>query len=73
MAWCVNEVELIDLAVTCLVVESNGLRLNGDTALAFEVHRIEHLVLHLTIGQASAELNHSVCKRALSVIDVGNN
>lgn len=73
MAWRVNEVELIDLAVTRLVMQGNGLRLNGDAALSFEIHRIEHLVLHLAVRQASAELNHSVCKRALSVIDVGNN
>ena len=72
MARGVDKVELIDLAVTRLVMQGHRLGLNGDSSLALEVHRVENLVLHLAVGQASAELNHSICKRAFSVINVGN-
>ncbi len=35
---CVDEVELIGLAVLRLIEDSHGLRLDGDTALALDIH-----------------------------------
>jgi hypothetical protein len=49
-----------------------GLRLDGDAALALDVHRVEHLGLHLAVGQAAAALDQAVGQRALAVVDVGN-
>lgn len=68
----INEIELIDLAIAGLVTQGGGLCLDGDAALPLEVHGVKNLSLHLAVGQAAAELNHSICKGALSVIDVGN-
>ena len=50
----VDQVEVIDLAVACLVLQRRRLRLDGDAALPLQVHGIEHLLLHLAFGQPAA-------------------
>ena len=45
MAGRVHQVEDVGLAVLGLVVQPHGLRLDGDAALALDIHRIEHLLL----------------------------
>ena len=47
MARRVDEVQLVELAVRAAIVEPHGLGLDGDAALALEIHGIEHLLLHL--------------------------
>ncbi len=47
-----------------------GLSLDRDAALALEVHRVEHLLAHLPIGEGLRELEDAVGKRRLAVVDV---
>src|SRR5690606_35597237 len=70
VAGSVDEVQFIDLAVGCLVVKGNGAGLDGDAAFALDVHRVEHLVTHLPLAQATAHLDEAVCQRGLAVVDV---
>ena len=72
VARCVDQVEVVDLAVARRVFERCGLRLDGDAALALDVHRVEHLRFHLAITQAAAALDDAIGQRALAVVDVGN-
>ena len=58
------------LAVVGLVVEPDGVRLDRDAALALEVHRVEHLRFHLARLQRPGELEETIGKRGLAVIDV---
>lgn len=44
----VDEIELVGLAVIGLVEHANGLRLDGDATLALDIHRVEHLLDHVT-------------------------
>ena len=52
VAGRVDQVEVVGLAVARLVAQRRGLRLDGDAALALEVHRVEHLRFHLALGEA---------------------
>ena len=70
MARCVDEVELVDLAIAGGVIEGDALRLDGDAALALEFHGTEHLLGHLPLSQATAGLDEPVRQRGLAVIDV---
>ena len=72
MAGGVDQVELIDLAVLRLVEQGCGLGLDGDAALALQVHRVEHLRFHFAVGQAPAGLNEAVGQRGFAVVDVGD-
>ena len=65
----VDEVEHVGLAVE-LVLHLYGVALDGDAALALEVHIVEHLPFGDLDGVG--ELKQTVGKRRLAVIDVGD-
>ena len=70
MAGGIDQVQVVNLAIARLVVERRGLRLDGDAALLFDVHRIEHLGAHFTVGQAAAERNDAIGQGGLAMVDV---
>ena len=70
VAGGVDEIERVGLAVLGFVGQRNALRLDGDPALALEVHRVQHLFRHFAVGQAAADLNEAVGQRRLAVVDV---
>ncbi len=68
----VDEVEHVLLAVVHMH-HRDGRRLDGDAALAFEVHRIELLGLGLAIGDGVGGLEEPVGERGLAVVDMRDN
>ena len=70
MARRVDEVELVLLAVLALVVQTHRLRLDGDAALALDVHVVEDLRLHLSLRQCARILDQAVGDRRLAVVDM---
>ena len=68
----VDEVELMELAVPRPVVEAYRVALDGDAALALDVHVVEHLVAELPRLHRPARLDQPIRKRRLAVIDVGD-
>ena len=72
VAGRIDQVEDVILAVARLVFKADGLRLDGDAALALDVHGIEHLLDHLALLQAAGELDQAVSQRGLAVVDVGD-
>ena len=73
VAGRVDQVELVGLAVLRGVHHADGVRLDGDAALAFQVHGIEHLGLHFARGERSGELQQAVGQRGFAVVDVRDN
>ena len=72
MAGRVDQVEDVVLAIVGLVVQPHGLRLDGDAALALDVHVVEHLLLHVAQLEAAGRLDQAVGQRRLAVVDMGN-
>ena len=70
VAGRVDEVELVGDAVVRLVHHADGVRLDGDAALAFEVHGVEHLGLHFALSQGAGQLQQAVAQGAFAVVDV---
>ena len=70
VAWGVDQVELVSLAVLRGVGHADGVGFDGDAAFAFEVHGIEHLGLHFARGEGSGELQQAVGERGFAVVDV---
>ncbi len=68
----VDEIKLVGIPVFGGVVERDALRLDRDTALSLNIHRIEHLLRHFTLGQAAAMLNKAIGQCRLTVVDMGN-
>ena len=72
MARRIDEIEVVHLTVTRLVLQCCCLRLDGDAPLFLDIHRVEHLRFHLPFGQASTALDQAVGQRGLTVVDVRN-
>ena len=72
MAWCVDQVQAISLAVVSVVLEPHGTSLDGDPLLALQVHRIKDLALHLPRVDGVRQLKEPIRERGLAVIDMGN-
>ena len=72
MSWGIDKVKLIGLAVTSLIMQSYCLSFNGNTTFALDIHIIEHLRFHLTIGQTTTHLNKAVGECGFTVINMRN-
>src|SRR5713226_2526541 len=72
MTRSVDEVELVALAVASTVCHAYRLELDRDPALAFEVHAVEHLVLHVALADRAGELEQPVGQRRFPVVDMGD-
>src|SRR5207253_2766524 len=70
---CVNQVEDVLVAGHGGVMEPDRVRLDGDPALALEVHRIEDLGFHLARLQGTGHLEKAIGERRLAVVDVRDN
>src|SRR5262249_687900 len=70
VAWSVNKVELVSLAILRRVHHADSVGLDGNSTLALQVHAVEHLGLHLARGQRPGELQQAVGERRLPVVDV---
>jgi hypothetical protein len=72
MAGRVHEIEDVGLAVLRQVLEAHGLGLDGDAALALDVHAVEDLLGHLACGQRSGGLDQPVGESRFPVVDMGH-
>ena len=61
---------IVGLAVVGGVAHAHGLALDGDAALALDVHGVEQLGLHVALGHRARKLQDAVRERGLAVIDV---
>ena len=66
----VDQVELVVFPVLRFVAETDRARLDGDAALAFEVHIVEDLFLHLVQIKRPGLLEDAVGKRRFPVVDM---
>ena len=71
MAGSVDQIERVLLSFI-LIVHLDGVTLNGNTTFPLQIHIVQQLVLHVTIGHSSGKLQQPVSQCALTVIDVCN-
>ena len=68
----IDKVERICLAVVRAVDERHSMRLDGDAALALQVHVVEDLVFHVALRDRLGLLQNAVGKRAFAVVNMCN-
>ena len=68
MSRGVDEVEEVLLSVLGVVEHRDGVALDGDAALALEVHGVERLLLELALRNGLRELQNAVRERGLAVV-----
>ena len=67
----IDEVEFVGLPLE-LVHHRHCGTLDGDAAFAFQIHRVEHLGSARSLVDSAGGVEESIGKRALAVIDVGD-
>jgi len=72
VAGGVDEVEDVVLAIAGVERQAHGLALDGDAALALDVHPVEVLRAHLPGVHDAGDLQHPVGQGRLAVVDVGD-
>ena len=72
VAGRIDQIELIPVAVVGLVIEPDGMRFDGDAALALEIHRIEHLRHHFALRKRARGFQKPVGQGAFAVVDMRN-
>jgi hypothetical protein len=72
VAGRVNEVQLVSLAVARRIKHRDRMRLDGDAALALQIHCIKQLIRHVARGNRAGAMQQPVGKRRLAVVNVGN-
>ena len=70
MARGVDKVEHVALTVAVVIKHSYRRRLYRYTALSFDIHRVEKLVLHIAHGYGVSKLHHPVGKRRFAVVNM---
>ena len=68
----VDQVQHESLPIPRHIIESHGLRLDGDAAFPFQLHLVQQLVLHLAGGHRAGDLDQTVGERRFAMIDMGN-
>ena len=68
----INQVEVIDISVFGFVLQGSSLRLDGNAALFFDIHRIKHLLAHFAVRQAAAARNQSIGQCGFAVVNMGD-
>jgi len=69
----IDQVELIVFPVVRLVIEPHGCHLDGDAALALNIHRVEQLLLHVSFLDGAGFFQESIREGRLAVVDMGDN
>src|SRR5690606_8141974 len=54
----------------CRVGHAHGVQLDRDAPLPLQVQRVEHLLVHLALGQRAGALEQAIRERGLAMVDV---
>ena len=67
-----SSVQFVNLTVLGLKLHGHRMRLDGNAALAFEIHRIEHLLLRLPSGNSAGAMQQPIRQGRLPMVDMGD-
>ena len=68
MAGRVYQIQNVLLPVLRAIIESDGVRFDGDATLALQVHVVEDLGFHLALGQCAGKFQKAVGQSGLAVV-----
>lgn len=84
MSWCINEIEQVACPIHCmnhrgslqgndhLQRAHNYLCFDGDASFLFDLQGIKYLAVLCSTSDAACNLQESICKSALPMINVGD-
>ena len=69
----IDEVQNIFLAILRLIYEAGGLKFDGDSPLALQIHIVQILFLHVTLSHQPGLLDETVSQGGFAVVNVSYN
>ena len=69
----IDQVKNIFLPVFCTINGTDCLGFDGDPTLPFQFHVVQHLLLHLSLGEKASHLNDRVSRCGFSMVDMRDN
>jgi hypothetical protein len=72
VAGRVDQVEDVSISIVRPITEPDGVCLDGEAALALQVHAVQDLRRHFTHLQRACDFEKAIGQRRLAVIDMGN-
>ncbi|GGX58746.1 hypothetical protein GCM10007385_29430 [Tateyamaria omphalii] len=72
MAGGVDKVQDIGLAILGGVVDADGVGLDRDAPLAFDIHAVKQLFLHVPVGHGVGGLDKPVGEGRFPVVDMSD-
>lgn len=73
MTGCIDQIQIVGFSVVGLIAQFNGFQFDGDAALSFQFHAVQHLRLHLAIGEHTGFFDQAVGQGGFPVINMCNN
>ena len=73
MAGRVDQVQGVGFAVLGLVVHAHGLALDGNAALALQLHAVQNLIHHFPLLKYAGFFQNAVGQGGLAVVDMRDN
>ena len=70
MAWRVDEIQRVLVAVGCAIAQRDRMGLNRDPTLALEIHRVKQLRGHIALLDGVREFEKTIRKGRLPMVDV---
>ena len=72
MAGGVDQVQDIGMPIARGVFDAHGIGLDGDAALALDIHTVKDLRLHIALGHGAGQLDQPISERGFAVVDMGD-
>jgi hypothetical protein len=73
MAGGVNQVKGELFPIGMGVPDLDRVAFDRDTLFPFQVHIVQYLVHHVTIGNGIGSLQQAICQRTFAVVNMGDN
>src|ERR1700735_285011 len=69
----INQIQAVFMSIRSVVMQPDTLSLNRNPALALQIHRVQHLRLHLPLRKRPSKLQQTVCKRRFPMVNMRDN
>ena len=69
----IDQVQQVILSIRRTVIQRDRIAFYRNAPFPLDIHRIEHLIVKVPLGNAPASLNQPISKRRLAMIDMGDN
>ena len=72
MSWSVEQIEFVGFAITGFVKHRDGVGFDGNSLFSLQVHRIQKLVLSLTLADCLGLFEQTVGQSRFTMIDMSD-